>query len=210
MKTNEKITLMLVDDHFVVRAGLTGSLMMDPAVTVVAECDSGEEAIKAYRKHRPQVVLMDWRLPGMSGVETTKQIRGEFPEARIVVLSAYEGDEDIHRAVEAGVSGYLPKTIRRKELLQAIRTVHGGDTYFPATITIKLAERQNRPTLNEKEMSVLTCIAHGRSNKEIAADLGMAEVTVKFHVGHILKKLNAADRTQAATVAFQRGILHLE
>ena len=204
------ITLMLVDDHFIVRAGLAGSLTLDPLIKVVAECDTGEEAAAAFRKHRPDVVLMDWRLPGITGVDATKAILSEFPAARVIVLTAYEGEEDIHRAVEAGVAGYLPKSVRRRELLTAIRKVHEGGTYFPESISAKIAGRKKRPELNDRELRVLGCIARGRSNKEIAVEMRIAEVSVKFHVGNILRKLDVADRTQAAMIALQRGILHLE
>ncbi len=204
------IHLMLVDDHFIVRAGLAGSLALDPGIKVVAECDSGEEAIREYRRRKPDVVLMDWRLPGMNGVDATREILGEFPTAKIIALTAFEGEEDIHRAVEAGVAGYLPKSVRRRELLVAIRRVHEGGEYFPCDIAAKLSSRLSRTALNDRELAVLEGIARGGSNKEIAAHLNVAEVTVKFHVGGILKKLDVADRTQAALVALQRGILHLE
>jgi DNA-binding NarL/FixJ family response regulator len=210
MKTSRKIRLMLVDDHFVVRAGLAGSLGLDPEVEIVAECGTGEEALAAYRKHRPDVVLMDWRLPGISGVEAAQKIRAEFPEARILQLTIYEGDEDIFRAVEAGARGYLPKSVSRRELLAAIRAVHRGGEVFPPAIQAKLDARRARPELNEREKTVLKLIVHGRSNKEIASDLGIAEVTVKFHVGNLLAKLGVQDRTQAATAAIQRGIVHLD
>jgi DNA-binding NarL/FixJ family response regulator len=210
MKSESRIRVMLVDDHFVVRAGLVGALTLDAEIEIVAECGTGEEAVTAYRKRRPDVVLMDWRLPGMSGVEATAAILGEFPAARVVSLTAVEGEEDIHRAVEAGVVGYLSKTVSRKELLAAIRAVHGGASWFPPAITAKLEERRGRRALNARELAVLQRIVCGRSNKEIAADLEIAEVTVKFHVGNLLEKLGAADRTQAATAAIQRGIIHLD
>jgi DNA-binding NarL/FixJ family response regulator len=210
MKSALKIRVMLVDDHFVVRAGLVGALTLDAEIEVVAECDCGEDAIAAYRKRRPDLVLMDWRLPGISGVEATAAILREFPEARIVSLTATEGEEDIHRAVKAGVVGYLPKTVSRKELLAAIRAVHGGEKCFPPAIAAKLEQRNRRPALNDRELAVLQRIVRGRSNKEIAVDLDFAEVTVKFHVGNLLEKLGAADRTQAATAAIQRGIIHLD
>lgn len=209
-KENRKIKLMLVDDHFIVRAGIAGSLGLDPRIDVVAECDTGEDALEAYRRWRPDIVLMDWRLPGMNGVEAARSILDEFPEAKMILLTAYEGEEDIHRAVEAGVAGYLPKTVRRRELLAAILRVHGEGSYFPEEISRKLDERGKRPSLNGKEMAVLEGIARGRSNKEIAAEMRIAEVTVKFHVGNIFRKLDVADRTQAAMEALQRGILHLE
>jgi DNA-binding NarL/FixJ family response regulator len=200
-----KIRLMLVDDHFVVRAGLAGSLGLEPDIEVVAECGSGEQAVEAFGRHRPDVVLMDWRLAGMSGVEATAAIRRQHAGARIVSFTIYEGEEDIARAVEAGVSGYLPKSASRQEILAAI-----GEEVFPPPIASKLALGRVRGRLNEKEMSVLRGIARGQSNKEIAAALGLAEVTVKFHVGRILEKLGVLDRTQAATTALQRGIIHLD
>jgi DNA-binding NarL/FixJ family response regulator len=210
MKPVRKIRLMLVDDHFVVRAGLAGSLGLDPEMQIVAECGTGEEALAAYRKHQPDVVLMDWRLPGISGVEAAAQIRAEFPDACILQLTIYEGDEDIFRAAEAGVRGYLPKSVSRRELLAAIRAVHRGEEVFPAAIKAKLDARRARPELNEREKTVLKLIVNGRSNKEIASDLGIAEVTVKFHVGNLLAKLGVQDRTQATTAAIQRGIVHLD
>ncbi len=210
MKPAKKIRLMLVDDHFVVRAGLAGSLTLETDIQIVAECGTGEEALRAFRKHQPDVVLMDWRLPGMNGPEATEKIREEFPDARIVSLTIYEGDEDIFRAAEAGVVGYLSKAASRKELLAAIRAVHRGEKVFPPAIAEKLAARRARPDLNERELAVLRLIVNGRSNKEIGSDLGIAEVTVKFHVGNILQKLGVMDRTQATTAAIQRGIVHID
>jgi DNA-binding NarL/FixJ family response regulator len=210
MNKTERIRLMLVDDHFVVRAGLAGSLGMEPDVEVVVECGSGEQAVAAYREHQPDVVLMDWRLPGMSGVDATAVIRREFPAARVIVFTVYEGEEDITRAVEAGVMGYLPKSSSRQEILAALRAVRGGGTVFPASIAAKLQAASARGRLTEKEMIVLRAVVRGRSNKEIAAELNLAEVTVKFYVGRILDKLGVLDRTQAATTALQRGIIHLD
>ena len=204
------IEALLATDRLFEAAVISGALTLDAEIEIVAECDSGEQAIAAYRKRRPDLVLMDWRLPGISGVEATAAILREFPEARIVSLTATEGEEDIHRAVEAGVVGYLPKTVSRKELLAAIRAVHGGAKCFPPAIAAKLEERRRRPALNDRELAVLRRIVRGRSNKEIAVDLDLAEVTVKFHVGNLLEKLGAADRTQAATAAIQRGIIHLD
>jgi two-component system NarL family response regulator len=205
-----KIRLMLVDDHFVVRAGLAGSLGLEPDIEVVAECGSGEQAVEVFAQHRPDVVLMDWRMTGMSGVEATAAIRREHSGARIVSFTIYEGEEDIARAVEAGVAGYLPKSSSRQEILAAIRAVARGEEVFPPAIAAKIASGRVRGRLNEKEMAVLRGIARGQSNKEIAAALGLAEVTVKFHVGRILEKLGVLDRTQAATTALQRGIIHLD
>jgi DNA-binding NarL/FixJ family response regulator len=208
--TPSPLRLMLVDDHFVVRAGLASSLALEPDVSVVAECGSGEQAIESYREHRPDVVLMDWRLAGMSGVEATAAIRAEFPDAKVVSFTIYEGEEDILRAVEAGVAGYLPKSSSRQEILTALRAVHAGETVFPAAIAAKLSAARTRGKLNDREMTVLRAIVRGRSNKEIASELGLAEVTVKLHVGRILEKLGVLDRTQATATALKRGILHLD
>ncbi len=199
---------MLVDDHFIVRQGLAGAFARDPVIKVVAECDSGLEAVEAYRELKPDVVLMDWRLPGMSGLEATRAIMTEFPEARIIALTAFEGEEDIHQAVDAGVAGYLPKSVRRGDLIAAILAVHEGNEYFPPDVAAKLAERRSRQPLNEKELVILKGVAAGFANKSIAADLNLAEVTVKYHVGSILRKLSASDRTHAVMIAIQRGIIH--
>lgn len=203
----KKIRLMLVDDHFVVRAGLAGSLGIEGDIEVVAECGTGEEALPAFRKHKPDVVLMDWRMPGMSGVEAVVAIRADYPAARIITFSVFDGEEDIFKAVAAGVCGYMLKSASRKELLAAIRAVARGEQVFPPAIAAKLAARSARGTLNEKEMAVLGGIVRGRTNKEIGSDLHLAEVTVKFHVGRILEKLDVLDRTQAAMAAVQRGIV---
>lgn len=210
MTKSEKIRLMLVDDHFVVRAGLAGSLGLEPDLEVVAECGSGEQAITAYRAQRPDVVLMDWRLPAMSGVETTTAIRAEFPDARVILFTIYEGEEDVMRAVDAGAVGYLPKSSSRQEILAALRAVRRGGSVFPPAILAKLGAARTRGKLTDKELTVLRAIVRGRSNKEIAAEMNLAEVTVKFYVGRILEKLGVLDRTQAATAALQRGIIHLE
>lgn len=199
---------MLVDDHFIVRQGLVGAFARDARIKVVAECDSGLEAVETYRTLRPDVVLMDWRLPGLSGLEATRAILAEFPEARIIALTAFEGEEDIHQAVDAGVAGYLPKSVRRADLIAAIHAVHEGEEYFPPDVAAKLAERRSRQPLNEKELVILKGVAAGLPNKSIAADLNVAEVTVKYHVGSILRKLSASDRTHAVMIAIQRGILH--
>jgi len=210
MKGLKKTRVMLVDDHFVVRMGLAGSLDAEHDLRVVAECGSGEQAVELYRAERPNVVVMDWRLPGMSGVEVTAAIRAEYPEARVVMLSNYDGEEDVYQAVEAGVAAYLPKSVEREELLLAIRSVVAGKPYFPPAIAARLAARQNRPEISPREMDVLRLIVRGASNKEIAKALGIVEITVKLHVSKLLEKLGVADRTQAATTAIQRGIVHLD
>lgn len=210
MKGKKRTRLLLVDDHFVVRMGLAGSLDAEHDLKVVAECGNGEQAVEAYRDQRPNVVVMDWRLPGMTGVQATAAIRAEFPDARIVILSNYDGEDDIHQAVQAGAMAYLPKSVEREELLAAIRSVAAGGAYFPPAIAARLAARRNRPELSPREMDVLRQVVRGASNKEIARSLGIAEITVKLHVSKLLEKLDVADRTQAATTAIQRGIVHLD
>ena len=210
MKKPARIRLLLVDDHFIVRIGLTGAIHAEADMTVAAECGSGEQAIELFRQHLPDVTVMDWRLPGMSGMQATEAIREEFPQARVVLLSVYEGEEDVFRAVQVGVAAYLPKSAERAELLAAIRAVHSGRTYFPPAIAAKLAARQARPELSSRESEVLHWVVLGRTNREIARELGIAEVTVKVRVGSVLQKLGARDRTEASTLAIQRGILHLE
>jgi DNA-binding NarL/FixJ family response regulator len=210
MKKAAKIRVLLVDDHFVVRMGLAGAINAEPDMTVVAECGSGEQAIELFGRHAPDVTVMDWRLPGMSGVQATEAIREESPQARVVLLTVYEGEEDVFRAVQVGVAAYLPKSAERAELLAAIRTVHLGQTYFPPAIAAKLAARQERPELSSREREVLHWVVLGHTNREIARQLGIAEVTVKLHVGSVLQKLGARDRTEASTLAIQRGIVHLE
>jgi two-component system NarL family response regulator len=203
------IKLMLVDDHFVVRMGLAASLGLEPDIEIVAECDSGERAILLFEQHRPDVVVMDNQLPGMSGSDAAAAIRQQSPDARIVVLSVHDGEEDIFRAERAGVVGYLHKAAPRDEIVTAIRAAAAGDTYFPPAIAAKLAARQQQASLSKRELEVLRLIVDGCSNKEIARALNLAQVTVKLHVGHILEKLKVVDRTQAATTAIQRGIVHL-
>ncbi len=206
----EKIGLMLVDDHFVVRMGLAASLGLEPDMKIVAECNSGEEAIAQFRRHRPDVVIMDNQLPGATGAEAAATIRQESPDARIIVLSVHDGEEDIYRAVQAGAVGYLHKAARRDEIVTAIRSVASGQTCFPPAIAAKLDARRQQANLSKRELEVLRMIVEGHSNKEIARELNLAQVTVKLHVGHVLEKLGVLDRTQAATTAIQRGIVHLE
>ena len=206
----KKIRIMVVDDHFVVRMGLTGSIDLEPDMVVEAEASSGSQAIEQFRKYRPDIVLMDLKLPGMGGIEATAAICDEFPEAAIIMLSTHDGEEDIYRSLQAGARTYLLKNAAREELMDTIRKVHAGERAISSVVGARLAERMNRAELTEREMEVLKLIAKGRSNKEIGSALGIAEVTVKLHVGHLLTKLNANDRTQATTTALQRGILHLE
>lgn len=205
-----KIRIMVVDDHFVVRMGLSGSINIEPDMVIETDVSTGQQAIEQYRKHRPDIVLMDLKLPGMDGVETTCTICKEFPDAAIIMLSTHDGEEDIYRSFQAGARSYILKTAARDDLIRTIRTVHSGEPCISPAIGARLAERMSRTELTTREIEVLKLIAGGKSNKEIGGALGIAEVTVKLHVGHILTKLNASDRTQATTTALQRGILHLD
>jgi DNA-binding NarL/FixJ family response regulator len=205
-----KIRIMVVDDHFVVRIGLVGSINIEPDMLVEKEVSTGQQAIEQFRKHRPDIVLMDLKLPGMDGVETTKIICKEFPGAAIIMLSTHDGEEDIYRSFQAGARSYVLKTAAREDLIHTIRAVHSGERSVSPVIGARLAERMTRAELTTREIEILKLIAKGKSNKEIGGALDIAEVTVKLHVGHILAKLNASDRTQATTIALQRGIFHLD
>jgi two-component system NarL family response regulator len=206
----KKIRIMVVDDHFVVRMGLTGSINIETDMTVATEASSGQQAITNFRQHRPDIVLMDLKLPGMGGVEATSAICKEFPDASVIMLSTHDSEEDIYRSLQAGARTYLLKTAAREELIQSIRAVYAGERCIPPHVGARLAERMTRTELTVRELEVLKLIAKGNSNKEIGNALEIAEVTVKLHVGHILTKLKANDRTQATTTALQRGILHLD
>ena len=193
-----------------VRMGLSASLNVEPDMEVVAEAGNGNDALEAYRSHRPNLVMMDLRLPGMSGTDCTAALVHEFPDARILMLSTHSGEEEIYRALQAGARGYIVKSIIREELLRAVREVHEGRQYVDPVVAAHLAERRFHRSLSSREVEVLRMVARGLGNKEIAAELNIAEVTVKLHVSHVLEKLNVKDRTQAATVALQRGIIALE
>ncbi len=208
--SKSKIRLLVVDDHFFVRMGLTGSLNAEPDLRVVAEADNGALAIKLFREHRPDVVLMDGRLPGLSGVETLTALRREFPDARVLMLSIDEGEEDVYRALQAGAAGYLPKATQLQELLKAIRAVHAGERFLPPALAARLAERGPGATLTARELEVLELVSKGLSNREIAAALGCSETTAKWHLKNIMSKLEVTDRTEATRVAVERGILHVE
>ena len=205
----ERIRIMLVEDHHVVRQGLVALLSADDELEVVGAASDGSEAIALFRSLRPDVTLMDLQLPKLGGVEAIRRIRSEFPEARVIVLTTFDGDEDIFRALQAGARGYLLKGMPLEELLRTIRTVHSGKTRIPSPIAEKLAERVGGQELTARELGVLERIVAGRANKEIAADLNISEATVKSHVNSLLGKLGVADRTHAATVAIQRGFVHL-
>jgi two-component system NarL family response regulator len=204
------IRLLLVDDHVILRAGLKTLLETQADLKVVAEAGSGMSALEQCAKHQPDVVLMDLRMPGMNGVETTAAIRERFPNIRTVVLTTYDADEDIFRAVQAGARAYLLKTTSRAELVEVIMAVHRGEYRMAPEFAARLAQRMGEPELSAREREVLQLITRGQSNKEIAATLELAENTVKNHVKTILEKLHVKDRTQAATTALQKGLVHLD
>src|SRR5215216_4823309 len=207
---SNKIRIMVIDDQAVVRQGFVSLINTVADMEVIGQGVNGQQALELYRQHQPDITLMDLRMPVMSGVDAIAKIRHEFPEARIIVLTTYDGDEDIYRALQAGARGYLLKDMLREGLIEAIRAVHSGQRRIPAEVAERLAERMTRTNLTTREMEVLELIVKGRSNKEIAAQLGVAEGTVKIHINNILSKLGVSDRTQAATFALQRGIVHLD
>ncbi len=206
---NDLIRVMVADDHHVVRQGLVALLKTVPDLQVVTEAADGQEAIERYHQLRPDVALMDLRMPRLGGVEAITQIRRQHPGARVIVLTTFDGDEDIYRAIQAGAKGYLLKGMSAEELIDAIRAVHAGKSRIPSMVAEKLADRMSGPGLTSRELEVLRGIVAGRSNKEIGTDLSISEATVKTHINNLLSKLGAADRTQAATMALQRGIVHL-
>lgn len=209
MKSTKPIRILVVDDHFMVRMGLSASLNVEPDMEVVAEVGTGEAALEAYRQHQPNLIIMDVRLPGMTGSEAAGAIVHEFPEAAILMLSTHSGEEEIYRSLQAGARGYVLKSVMREELLRAIREVFAGRRYVDSSVAAVLATRVSHRTLTTRELEVLRMVAKGLGNKEIAAALNIAEVTVKLHVSHVLEKLNVRDRTEAATAALQRGIISL-
>ena len=206
----DKLKIMLVDDHYLVRMGLASIISLEPDMMVCAEAASGEQARMLFRTHRPDVTLMDLRLPGMNGADTIQAIRAEFPDARIVMLSTYVCDEEIYGALQAGAMAYLVKSVQREELTKAIRKAAAGQRHIPAEVAARLADRVSRSQLSIRELEVLRFLVSGRRNREIAKALDITEGTVKLHVSSILGKLGAADRTEAVTVALQRGIVRLE
>lgn len=203
------ITVLSVDDHDLVRKGIAAILSLETGIQLIAEAASGEEALELYRKHRPNVTLMDLRLPDQSGTETTRQIRRENPDAKIIALTSYDGDQDIYQALEAGVRGYLLKEMVHTEVVRAIKVVHSGKRYIPTEVSQHLNGFFPEVALTPREVEVLTLVARGLANKEVAEILGTASGTIKAHVQSILGKLNAKDRTHAVTLALRRGIIHL-
>jgi len=204
-----KIRIMVVEDHHVVRQGLVALLNTVPDMRVVAEGADGKQAVDLFRRHEPDVTLMDLRMPTMSGVDAVIEIRRNFPAARIIVLTTFDGDEDIYRALQAGARAYLLKGMFGDELMDAIRAVHAGKSRIPPVVAERLATRMGSPGLTARELDVLKLIVAGKSNKEIGEELRISEATVKTHINNILSKLGVTDRTQATTAALQRGIVHL-
>jgi DNA-binding NarL/FixJ family response regulator len=203
------IRILIVDDHPIMRVGISALISVSKDMQMVGQAGNGEDAIKQHALLRPDITLMDLRLPGISGAETIRRIRCQAPKARFIVLTTYDGDEDIHQAMEAGATGYLVKGMPQEMLADAVKRVHGGGRYLPTPMSRALANRTPDSSLSNREREVLGLLVHGKSNKEIANELGIAEATVKCHVGVIMSRLNANDRTQAVVIAAQRGLIHL-
>jgi DNA-binding NarL/FixJ family response regulator len=203
------IRVLVAEDHTVVRDGLVALINQEADMDVVAETGDGQQAAELWKKLRPDITLMDLRMPGLDGVNTIYQIRAADPNARIIVLTTYDGDEDIYRGMRAGAKSYLLKDVRREELFQCIREVHAGRAFLPPAVAAKLAERMPAEELTPREMNVLQLLAVGKPNKLIGADLDISEVTVKSHVQSLFRKLNVLSRTEAIAVANRRGLLHL-
>jgi DNA-binding NarL/FixJ family response regulator len=207
MTCNGPIKVLAVDDHPVVREGIGAILAREPDIALVAEAENGREAIEYFRTHRPDVTLMDLQMPLVSGLDAMIEIREEFPSARVIVLTTYQGDIQALRAIKAGAAGYLLKTMVRKELAGAIRSVHAGKRHIPAEIAAELGAHVADDVLSPREIEVLRLVAMGNSNKQIAGQLTIVEETVKAHISNILSKLGANDRTHAVTIATTRGFL---
>lgn len=208
--SRQAIRVLVVEDHAVVRQGLVALLKVADGIEVAGEAADGVEAVAEFRKRQPDITLMDLRLPKMGGVDAIAAIRKEAPGARFIVLTTYDGDEDIYRALKAGARAYLLKGMTSEELMEAIRAVHAGKSHIPPAIAERLAERVGSEELTPREFDVLEQIVNGRSNKEIAAELEITEATVKTHINSLLAKLGVTDRTQAATAAIRRGLVPLE
>jgi len=210
MSTEETIRVLCVDDHPLVRKGIASILANEADMELVAEAGNGMEAVEKFQQLRPDVVLMDLRMPHMDGTQATRAIRESEPEARIIALTSYDGDQDIYRALEAGVRGYILKEMVHTEVVRAIRTVISGKRLMPPEVAERLSEYFPQVALTPREVEVLGFVARGLANKEIAHKLGTANGTIKMHVQNILEKLGASDRTHAVTLAIERGILHLD
>lgn len=203
------IRVLIVDDHSIVRQGLAALIENEPGMTVVGQAGNGQDAIAQYRQLQPDITLMDLRMPHMSGVDATIAICAEFTNARIIVLTTYDGDEDIYGGLRAGAKGYLLKDAEPETLLNAIHTVHSGQQYIPSEIAAKLVQRMSNPKLSDRELEVVRLMVQGLNNYDIGTALNITESTVKFHINRILSKLGVSDRTQAVITALKRGIAKL-
>jgi len=209
MGEQERIRVLCVDDHPLLREAITTLITSQPDMLLIAAAPNGQEAIQQFRKYRPDITLMDLRLPDMSGTDALVAIRGEFPEARIVMLTTFEGDAEIHRALKAGARAYLLKSMPPSELVEVIRQVYAGKKPISPQVAARLAEHFSDDALSEREVEVLQHVAGGNRNREIGERLFIAEETVKVHIKHIMDKLGAKDRTEAVVIAVRRGIIHL-
>ena len=209
MRQAPKIRILIADDHFVVRMGLTALINTEPDMEVVAEAADGAQALDLFCRHNPDLALMDMRMPVKNGIETTKEIRARFPNGRVLILTAFDGDEEIHQALQAGAQGFVLKSSTGEKLIPAVRAVAAGQRWVPKEVANRLSARTAFEELTPREVQVLQQLARGLANKEIADVLKITEYTVKDHLKSILAKLRVADRTEAVTAALQRGIIHL-
>jgi len=209
MNTPSNIRILCVDDHPLMREGIAAIIRNETDMVLIAEASNGREAISGYREHQPDITLMDLRLPDISGIDAVIAIRTEFPSARIIMLTTFEGDAEIHRALEAGAQGYMLKSMPRKQLVEMIRRVHAGRKHIPPEVAAHLAEHLGEEFLSKREVEVLHKIAGGNRNSDIAELLFISEETVKGHVKHIMEKLGASDRTEAVAIGIRRGIIQL-
>lgn len=209
-KTTANISILVSEDHGIVRQGIISILQLQQDFTVVAEACNGLEAVELHQQHRPDITLMDLRMPHLEGVEAIRRIRGNSPDAKIIILTTYDTDEDIYRGLQAGARGYILKDADFEDLIDAVRTVHSGKRYLPPTVALKLAERMDSEDLTERERDVLQLMVLGSSTNALAEALQISEGTVKFHINHIFQKLGVNDRTQAVVTALRRGLVRLE
>lgn len=206
---SKRIRILIVDDHPVVRAGLSSMLATQPGIDVVGSASSGEEALEMVRRDMPDLLLLDLRMPGMSGIDTLLALKAMKAPARVIILTSFEMDENIYRAVQAGALGYLLKDTSQSQMLEAITTVHSGKRYIPSQIAARLAERMMRSNLTARELEILEMLAKGLTNKQIGTALSISDNTVRNHVNSIMEKMEVSDRTEAVAVAIQQGILQI-
>jgi DNA-binding NarL/FixJ family response regulator len=209
MTEKPRIRVFSVDDHALLREGIAAIITNEPDMVLVAQASTGREAVQQFQKYQPDVTLMDLRLPDMSGIDAMIAIRAEAPDARIIVLTTFEGDVEMQRALQAGARGYLLKTMPPRDLVAAIRQVHAGRKSIPTEVAAQLAEHLSDEALTAREIDVLSRVADGNRNRDIADELAISEETVKVHMKHIMEKLGASDRTQAVAIALRRGIIQL-